>query len=119
MRFIGSKIQLLQEIESFIEENVPYNDKMSLCDIFSGSVAVARYFKNKYKIISNDIMNFSYILQKGTIELNKIPNFTKLKKYLLTDSLEGIFKYFEETENFILLEKFEIEESDLFIFNNY
>lgn len=119
MRFIGSKIQLLQEIESFIEENISYNDKMILCDIFSGSVAVARYFKSKYKIISNDIMNFSYILQKGTIELNKIPSFTKLKKYLLTDSLEGIFKYFEETENFILLEKFEIKESDLFIFNNY
>ena len=119
MRFIGSKVQLLREIEDFIDENISYEENMIFCDIFSGSVSVARYFKEKYKIISNDIMNFSYVLQCATIELKKIPNFKNLKIYLGLDSLDEIFSYFEKTTEEVLMEKFDIEEKDLFIYNNY
>lgn len=119
MRFIGSKVQLLREIEDFIDENISYEENMIFCDIFSGSVSVARYFKEKYKIISNDIMNFSYVLQCATIELKKIPNFKNLKIYLGLDSLDEIFSYFEKTAEEVLMEKFDIEEKYLFIYNNY
>lgn len=119
MRFIGSKIQLLEEIDNFIQDNIPFTKGMIFCDLFSGSGAVARYFKEKYEIISNDMMHFSYILQSSTIELKKIPSFTKLKKYLLLDNLEDIFKYFEETDTSLLIKKFKIEKEKLFIYNNY
>ena len=119
MRFIGNKVRLLNEIENFIEENISYEENMIFCDIFSGSASVARYFKGRYKIISNDIMNFSYVLQSATIELKKIPNFINLKKYLEIDTLENIFYYFEKTDEKVLMKKFNIEDKDLFIYNNY
>lgn len=119
MRFIGSKLQLLEDINNFIEENIPVHKGMIFCDLFSGSGAVARYFKENYEIISNDMMHFSYILQSSTIELKKIPNFTNLKKYLSLDSLKDIFKYFEETDTSLLIEKFKIKNDKLFIYNNY
>ena len=65
MRFIGSKIQLLEEIDNFIQENIPFYEGMIFCDLFSGSGSIARYFKKNYQIISNDMMYFSYILQKS------------------------------------------------------
>ena len=60
MRFIGSKTQLLNEIDDFIQENIQFKSGMTFCDIFSGSSSVARHFKEKYRIISNDIMNLYY-----------------------------------------------------------
>lgn len=119
MRFIGSKIQLLEEIDNFIQENISFYEGMIFCDLFSGSASIARYFKKNYQIISNDIMYFSYILQKATIEIKKIPNFTKLKKYLSLNNLDNIFTYFEETDMAILMKKFDIDEKKLFIYNNY
>ncbi|MGL2465730.1 DNA adenine methylase [Helicobacter pylori] len=55
MRFIGSKISLLKEIESILPT---YIKGQTFCDIFSGTACVARYFKQKYKIISNDFTIF-------------------------------------------------------------
>ena len=76
MRFIGSKVLLLPDIEKFIKENVANAE--SLCDIFSGTASVARYFKKDYRIISNDLLHFSYVLQKATIENDICPTFNKL-----------------------------------------
>ena len=76
MRYIGSKKLLLGDIERVIDENVKSAD--SFCDIFSGTVCVGNYFKNKYKIITNDLMYFSYCIQKAVIENNSCPKFVKL-----------------------------------------
>ena len=62
MRYIGNKTNLLDNIDLFIEEKVDYQENMIFCDFFSGTASVARFFKNKYQIISNDILYFSYIL---------------------------------------------------------
>ena len=77
MRYIGCKRLLLGEIEKVITENIKDNSKV-FCDIFSGTACVAQYFKKKYKILSNDLLYFSYILQKATIEGNKAPKFKVL-----------------------------------------
>lgn len=77
MRYIGCKRLLLGEIERVIRENVKDNSKV-FCDIFSGTACVAQYFKKKYKILSNDLLYFSYILQKATIEGNNTPKFKVL-----------------------------------------
>ena len=105
MRFIGNKSNLLSNIEAVINENCN-GDENVFCDIFSGTSSVARYFKNRYKVISNDMLYFSYILQKATIENNKIPNFLKLKS-------EGIIDVFE------YLETFEVNNKNSFIADNY
>ena len=60
MRYIGSKVLLLEQIEKIVKEKVV--NANSFCDIFSGTSTVARYFKKDYKILSNDLLYFSYVL---------------------------------------------------------
>lgn len=86
MRYIGSKVLLLDKIKEVIDDNV--NDESNIfCDIFSGTGTVARYFKEYYQVYSNDLMYFSYILQKATIENNKVPEFSKLKLIGINDPI--------------------------------
>ena len=80
MRFIGSKRLLLKNIEYVISQNILKHEKLNtFCDIFSGTTIVSQYFKNKYKIISNDLLYFSYCLHNSYIELIQKPNFKNLK----------------------------------------
>ncbi len=76
MRFIGCKNNLIENIDELI--NNKCKNASSLCDIFAGTGTVGSYFKKKYKIISNDLLYFSYCLQKGLIEMNEEPKFLKL-----------------------------------------
>lgn len=91
VRYIGSKAALLEEIENLIMKNASGNEEV-FCDIFSGTGVVARYFKPKYTILSNDILHFSYVIQKATVENNKMPDFTILKEKGIVDPI----KYLEE-----------------------
>ena len=108
MRYIGNKTNLLDNINQVIKDNCQ-GDEKSFCDLFSGTTSVARYFKNRYKIISNDVLYFSYVLQKATISNNKIPEFERLKKEL---KIENILDYLETVE--IKGEKYKS-----FIYDNY
>lgn len=93
MRYIGSKVNLLKEIENII--NMKVNDDSEVfCDIFSGTGTVGAYFKKDFTIKSNDILYFSHVIQKAKIELNHIPKFNKLKKQGIIDPLD----YLENTE---------------------
>lgn len=94
MRYIGNKTNLLENINQVIKDNCQ-GDEKSFCDLFSGTASVARYFKNRYRIISNDLLYFSYILQKATISNNEIPKFEKLKKEL---KIENILDYLETVD---------------------
>ena len=78
MRFIGCKTLLLDNIKEVIDEKAP--NARSFCDIFSGTSTVARHFKQWYEVYSNDLLYFSYVLQKGTIENDQIPTFEALKQ---------------------------------------
>lgn len=108
MRYIGNKTNLLNNIKQVIEENCSGNEEV-FCDLFSGTSSVARFFKNKYKIISNDILYFSYVLQKATISNNEIPNFEKLRNKL---KVENILDYLETTE-------IDMKNIKTFIYDNY
>lgn len=108
MRFIGSKILLLDNIRNVINENIKNADVF--CDIFSGTSVVANYFKKDYKIISNDLLYFSYVIQKATIENNKIPQFKNLPKAI------NPIEYFNNLTN-DKLEKLPIK--DRFFQNHY
>ncbi|MBQ3836967.1 MAG: DNA adenine methylase, partial [Treponema sp.] len=92
LRYIGSKINLLDNIENFINQNI-HTQQESFCDIFSGTGIVARHFKPLYRIISNDSLYFSYVIQKAFIENNKTPTFSRLKK-----TIENPLVYLENEE---------------------
>ena len=94
MRYIGNKTNLLNNINQVIKENCDGNEKI-FCDLFSGTSSVARFFKTRYKIISNDILYLSYVLQKATIYNNEVPTFEKLKEEL---RIENVLDYLETSE---------------------
>lgn len=103
MRFIGCKTSLLKNIKQVIDENAP--DAKTLCDIFSGTATVARYFKQWYEVYSNDLLYFSYVLQKGTIENDSIPAFRELNKELGIPDPIDYFNKLEETMSSLPQEK--------------
>ncbi|WP_434641852.1 Dam family site-specific DNA-(adenine-N6)-methyltransferase [Thermoanaerobacterium thermosaccharolyticum] len=105
MRFIGSKMNLLKNIESVIDENITTKVD-TFMDLFSGTGIVAEYFKKRYRIISNDILYFSFIIQKAKIENNSIPKFSGLKKIGIDDPL-----YYLENEKFEITDKFFITQN--------
>lgn len=123
MKYIGNKNRLLP----FIDEIVTKTSKgcRTFCDIFTGTTNVAQYYKRKgYKIISNDIMTFSYVLQTAYIKNNSIPNFTKLfeikKKYFnkLRDS-ETLFRFNNSNLAMVIRYLNNLEGITGFIYKNY
>lgn len=78
MRFIGNKTQLLGNIKEVVDKHTA--DAHSFCDIFSGTASVARFFKQWYEVYSNDLLYFSYCLQRATIENPGKPTFEALFK---------------------------------------
>ena len=96
MNYIGSKFSILDFIDDTIDDFVkPQNNNMVLCDIFSGTASVGKYFKKKgYTIIANDIEYYSYITAKHFIENNRDITFKKLKDY----GIEDVFEYLNNLE---------------------
>lgn len=90
MRYIGSKTNLLDEIQGILEPHLSGEEK-TFVDLFAGSNSVGKFFKDQYKIISNDVMYFSYVIAKTNIELNQSPKFEKLKLMDIDDP----FKYLQ------------------------
>ena len=92
MRFIGCKNNLIENIEELVNEKC--KNSSSLCDIFAGTGTVGSFFKKKYKIISNDLLYFSFCIQKGLIETNEEPKFHNLDIIKnKTNRLEKVLDY--------------------------
>jgi adenine-specific DNA-methyltransferase len=80
MRYIGSKLSLLEFLEESINK-VAGENYDTFCDLFAGTGIVGRYFKKKgYKIIANDIQYYSYVLNRHYIGNNRELSFAKLTK---------------------------------------
>lgn len=75
MRYLGSKLKLLNEIEPFVLSKVNGNLNLSFLDLFAGTGSVAFWFKKHFKVITNDIMTYSYHLTNGEVCINSKPNF--------------------------------------------
>lgn len=77
MNYIGSKYKLseflLQSIEDTLQEygTKPLSESI-FCDMFAGTSAVGKLFKNKVKqILSNDREFYSFVLAKNYIQNSK------------------------------------------------
>ena len=112
MRYIGCKKLLLEDIENVINENI--KEAESFCDIFSGTTVVAQNFKSRFKIITNDLLNFSYCIQKGIIENTHKPNF---KKLAAIKNIKNPIKYFNNLSTIQMND--ELPQVKRFCQNNY
>ena len=107
MRYIGGKSLLLDNISNVIDS---YTANVStVIDLFAGSAAVSEHLKKLgIRTISNDFLYFSYVIQKGTIGLNRKPTFEKL-------GISNPIDYL----NTLTIEDTDFELEQCFIYNNY
>ena len=119
MRFIGCKENLLDFIETFVKQKDIKGNVF--CDLFSGTGSVAKHFKKLgYKIISSDLLFFSYVLQKVYVEQNQYPKFTKLLKHLKIDPVEEtLFSSDSQSAKEIIKYLNNLEGVEGFIYKNY
>lgn len=114
MRFIGNKKKLIPNIYQVMQDkNIIGN---SIFDCFCGAVSVGKFFKQLgYQVISNDLLYFSFALQKAYIENNQIPMFNKLinSSYIENNTL------FETPLNQVVGYLNNLPLSEGFIFQNY
>src|SRR5688572_4095489 len=76
-KYLGNKRGLLNHIYEFVQDYCP--EAESVCDIFAGTTNTGRFFNNKgFKVLSNDINRFSYLLGKCYFGLSKPPAFSGL-----------------------------------------
>ena len=102
MRYIGSKLKLLNKIESFVLSKVPPNINLSFLDLFSGTGSVAFCFKKHFKVITNDIMTYSYHLTNGEVCINSRPEFALIRQEIgHSDVLEYLNQLTNNTVSFI------------------
>src|SRR5215813_4094304 len=80
MNYIGSKHSLLPFIEKIFLK-IRDNQVTTFCDIFAGTGAVGRHFKQLgLRVIANDFQYYAYALNKAYIEINDTPAFDGLRK---------------------------------------
>jgi adenine-specific DNA-methyltransferase len=80
MNYIGSKHTLLPFIEQVFRKVSDGNERMA-CDIFAGTGAVARLFKKLgLRVITNDLQQYAYALNKAYLEINEQPRFMRLRR---------------------------------------
>lgn len=94
MNYIGSKLSLrpfikekILEVSRLDKEDKEDKEDKVFGDLFAGTGVIGNEFKKMgYKVISNDIQHYSYILNKHYTE-NNYPMNTKLLEHL--NSLKG------------------------------
>lgn len=80
MRYIGSKARVIGFLDDTIHCFVKRRKGLVFADLFSGTTVVAQHFKKMgYRIITNDYMAFSYVLQVAFIKNNRTPTFRRLR----------------------------------------
>ena len=79
MRYIGNKTKLLGFIDEAME-TVGISSG-TFCDIFAGTASVARHMKGRgFRVISGDIMRYSFVLQRAYVVVNRYPSFAQLPR---------------------------------------
>ncbi len=105
MRYLGSKAKLLNTIEDIIEKYDIEGDTFG--DLFAGTGCVGDYFKDRYRIQSNDFLYFSYVINRAKLSNSRVPSFSNFtEKYKM-----NIFDWLNSLEF--------TADSNYFIYNNY
>ena len=78
MRYIGNKAKLLSILDKFVVEKGLTKKGMTFCDLFAGTCTVGDYFKNRFEIIANDNLYFSYAICNGKLKYDSKTFFKNL-----------------------------------------
>jgi adenine-specific DNA-methyltransferase len=97
MKYMGSKRELLQSINSIIKKH--YKSDKAILDLFAGTCGVGMSFRNNYPIYSNDIQLYSKIIADGTINIPPITITREEIKHLLWVHYQENFNYVSKQYN--------------------
>ncbi len=90
MRYIGCKSNLLSHLEKVVIDQLGIK-KGTFCDLFAGTASVAAHFKRRgFRIISNDLLELSYVFQRALIANNEEPAFARIAPTLGDVSRESL-----------------------------
>ena len=67
MRYIGSKVKIVDQIDDLIKLLKIDKENYTFFDAFSGTATVGNHFKDKFKIIANDTLFSSYVLTQAKL----------------------------------------------------
>lgn len=88
MRYLGSKIKLLSSIEEVIKEN--HIEGETFADLFAGTGCVGDFFKDRYQVISNDFLFYSYVINRAKLKNDCIPGFNGFSQKYKSDIFEWL-----------------------------
>lgn len=99
IRYMGNKNKLLDFIIPEIKKITKKGE--IVCDLMSGTGAIAYALKDKYTVYTNDIQYYSYIINKAIIENNEITidkntAVLDLEKNFLENQREKKYTFFEK-----------------------
>lgn len=86
VRYIGSKINLLGAIQEIVP--APKTRTDVFCDLFAGTGVVGNSFKHSHRLICNDILYFSYVINFALNALIETPKFIKARSLLQCDPID-------------------------------
>lgn len=92
IRYMGNKAKLLDFIIPEIKKIVPKNSV--ICDIMAGTNTVGYALADEYKIISNDIQYYSYVIARALFDLDILPT----KEFSFNEINEAYMKNLETKE---------------------
>jgi len=101
MRYYGCKNKLLDFLSEGVDKT-GMKGRAIFCDLFSGTTAVAKHFKQRgYTVYANDFLEFSYSLARTYIQNNDYPLFAGLHKVIngINSSRDNINKVIEYLDN--------------------
>ena len=98
IRYMGNKNKLLSFIIPEIKKITKKGD--IICDLMSGTGAIAYALKDRNEIYTNDVQYYSYIITKAIIENNQVTLDSNIAKEDLKDNFElnqtkRIYSFFE------------------------
>lgn len=105
MRYLGSKAKLVEIIADVLDRSGIEGE--TFADLFSGTGCVGDYFKDRYKIISNDFLFYSYVVNYAKLNNSDIPSFSMFKE-----------KYNDDIFTWLNKQKYSPDDS-YFFYKNY
>ena len=88
MRYIGNKTKILDEIDALIDKKGLNKKGLTFFDAFTGTASVAHHYKDRYNLIANDNLYFSYVIAEA-----KLNSHSKMFKNLGFDPFEYFNNY--------------------------
>lgn len=103
MRYLGNKTRLLGHINQLIEDKNISGGVFA--DLFTGTGSVADHFKDRFEIITNDLLRYASLFSEAKVSFSEVPKFPRFKKHFKVTPFEywNTYDYSNETTGFITL----------------